>query len=110
LYGQGFFSGSRGPFRVRFSTQFTGGHGKDISAYNRVPAHARPGSRPTRLCLPAAGGRTGERTKNRQKKWLGRWMCFVPNLLRRPKIGEKSVEEYGGKKKLTPVCPYPHTG
>ena len=26
LYGQSFFPGSRGPFRVRFSTPFTGGH------------------------------------------------------------------------------------
>jgi hypothetical protein len=26
LYGQGFFPTSRGPFRVRFSTPFTGGH------------------------------------------------------------------------------------
>ncbi len=26
MYGQGYFPASRGPFRVRFSTPFTGGH------------------------------------------------------------------------------------
>ena len=63
-----------------------------------------PGRRPraaggpghTRVCF-----RAGKLHKHTKKHGSADGCVLYPaNLLRRPKIGEKSVEEYGGKKKL----------